>query len=544
MSVLTTTVPELHKESINERFINRVTSLGVPVDNLSKQETVAKVMEFIDQYATDKTPRLVATLNVDFLVNSIGFSPSKPRHPELLNILRNADLIIADGFPIVLLSKISGYPLKERVTGVDLVPALAAEAAQKGKSIYLLGGAQGTAKKTATKLTTDYLGLIIAGTSAPMITTEGENMTDWCHDDEKVVSDINSSKADILLLALGNPKQELWFNRNKHRLSVPVSIGVGGTFEFLIGVVSRAPLWMQNNGMEWLYRIAQDPKRLIKRYTIGLIKLGILSMPLLETRIERYCQSKIDRVLRRNSNIDTIPQWRLHWSSKDDCLVTLRLPMTVSREYMENLVLSFDQQVITETSYRTCLLDFSHVNKIAMAANEAFAVLARKLSALNSTALIVGMSKRVRRDLSHARVMDLALPKTLNSTSGAIDSYSDQHLTNNRICKSYVVENSVLICLAGVIEGVELANLGIEECILDSGRDRDLIIDLRQVEQIDSTAISLLFKLVLAERNGLIKRIKFSGTSEVIKQMERVSGFNNQFNELNDEDFYSALFSQ
>jgi anti-anti-sigma regulatory factor len=138
----------------------------------------------------------------------------------------------------------------------------------------------------------------------------------------------------------------------------------------------------------------------------------------------------------------------------------------------------------------------------------------------------------------------LALPKTLNSTSGAIDSYSDQHLTNNRICKSYVVENSVLICLAGVIEGVELANLGIEECILDSGRDRDLIIDLRQVEQIDSTAISLLFKLVLAERNGLIKRIKFSGTSEVVKQMLRVSGFNNQFNELNDEDFYSALFSQ
>lgn len=544
MSVLTTTVQQFNNESINERFINRVTSLGVPVDNLSKQETVAKVMGFIDQYAIDKTPRLVATLNVDFLVNSLGFSPSKPRHPELLNILRNADLITADGFPIVLLSKISGYPLKERVTGADLVPALAAKAAQTGKSIYLLGGAQGSAEKAATKLTTDYPGLVIAGTSAPMIATEGENMMDWCQDDAKIVSAINDSKADILLLALGNPKQELWFNRNKHRLLVPVSIGVGGTFEFLIGMVSRAPLWMQNNGMEWLYRIAQDPKRLIKRYTIGLIKLAVLSRPLLNARIQRHCQSKIDRVLRRRSNTDTTPEWRLHWSSKDDCLVTLRLPMTVSREYMENLVLSFDQQVMTETSYRTCLLDFSQVKKIDMAANEAFAVLARKLSALNSTALIVGMSKRICRDLSHARVMDLASPKTLNNTSGAIDSYSNQHSTSNRICKSYVVENSVLLCLAGVIEGVKLANLGIEECMLDAGRDRDIIVDLRQVEQIDSTAISLLFKLVLAEKNGLIKRIKFSGSSDVIKQMLRVSGFNKQFNELNDEDFYSALFSQ
>jgi N-acetylglucosaminyldiphosphoundecaprenol N-acetyl-beta-D-mannosaminyltransferase len=501
-------------------------------------------MGFIDQYATDKTPRLVATLNVDFLVNSLGFYPSKPRHPELLHILRNADLITADGFPIVLLSKISGYPLKERVTGADLVPALAAKAAQTGKSIYLLGGAQGSAEKAANKLSTDYPGLVIAGTSAPMIATEGNNMTDWCHDDEKIVNDINNANPDILLLALGNPKQELWFNRNKHRLEVPVSIGVGGTFEFLIGLVSRAPLWMQNNGMEWLYRIAQDPKRLIKRYTIGLIKLGVLSRPLLQARIQRYCQSKINRVLRRKPSISVRPDWRLHWSSKDDCLVTLRLPMTVSREYMENLVLSFDQQVITDTSYRTCLLDFSQVKKIDMAANEAFAVLARKLSALNSTALIVGMSKRICRDLSHARVMDLASPKTLNTTSGAIDNYSDPHSTNNGVCKSYVVENSVLLCLAGVIDGVTLASLGVEECMLDAGRDRDIIVDLRQVEQIDSTAISLLFKLVLAEKNGLIKRIKFSGTSEIVKQMLRVSGFKNQFNKLNDEDFYSALFSQ
>jgi N-acetylglucosaminyldiphosphoundecaprenol N-acetyl-beta-D-mannosaminyltransferase len=544
MSELTAKTSVFNDVSTGESFINRVTSLGVPVDNLSKQETVTKVMEFIDQYASDKKPRLVATLNVDFLVNSLGFSPSKPRHPELLNILRNADLITADGFPIVLLSKISGYPLKERVTGADLVPALAAKAAQTGKSIYLLGGAKDSAEKAATKLTTDYPGVVIAGTSAPIIATEGKNMVGWCQEDKKIVSDINNSKADILLLALGNPKQELWFNRNKHRLSVPVSIGVGGTFEFLIGTVSRAPSWMQNNGMEWLYRIAQDPKRLLKRYTIGLIKLGVLSRPLLQARIQRHCQSTIDRVLRRSNNNDTTPKWHLHWSSKDDCLVTLRLPVTVSREYMENVVLSFDQQVITETSYRTCLLDFSQVKKIDMAANAAFAVLARKLSAHNSTALIVGMSKRVCRDLSHARVMDLASPKTLNSTSGAIDSYSDQHSTNHRNCKSYIVENSVLLCLAGVIEGVMLANLGVEECMLDAGRDRDIIVDLRQVKQIDSTAIASLFNLVLAEKNGLIKGIKFSGMSEVIKQMLRVSGFNNQFDKLNDEDFYCALFSQ
>jgi anti-anti-sigma regulatory factor len=302
---------------------------------------------------------------------------------------------------------------------------------------------------------------------------------------------------------------------------------------------------MQNNGMEWLYRIAQDPKRLIKRYSIGLIKLGFLSSPLLQARMKCHLQIKIDGMLGRKNNIDTTPQWHIHWSSKDDCLVTLRLPKTVSRQYMENIVLTLDQKVITETSYRTCLLDFSQVKRIDMAANGAFAALASKLSALNSTALIVGMSKKICRDLSDARVMDLASPKTLNTTSSAIDSYShnEKNLTKNRICKSYVVENSVLLCLTGIIEGVELASVGIEECMLNAGRDRDIIVDLRQVSQIDSTALSLLFNLVLAEKNKLIKGIKFSGMSEVIKQMLRVSGFNNDFIELNDEDFYRALFS-
>jgi len=93
------------------------------------------------------------------------------------------------------------------------------------------------------------------------------------------IEHINRSNADILLIAFGNPKQEIWFDRNRDRLKVPVSIGVGGTFEFITGSVARAPQWMQKAGIEWIFRIVQDPKRLWKRYFVGLFKFGLLIWP-------------------------------------------------------------------------------------------------------------------------------------------------------------------------------------------------------------------------------------------------------------------------
>ena len=127
-----------------------VNSLGIPVDNVSLNEAVERVLQMAS--TVGGSARLVSTLNVDFLVNALGYAFSRPRHPELLEVLRSSDLVTADGFPIVLLSRISGRPLKERVTGADMVPALAKRAAQQGLSLFLLGGGRGIAQAAAEEL--------------------------------------------------------------------------------------------------------------------------------------------------------------------------------------------------------------------------------------------------------------------------------------------------------------------------------------------------------------------------------------------------------
>jgi N-acetylglucosaminyldiphosphoundecaprenol N-acetyl-beta-D-mannosaminyltransferase len=240
-------------------------SMGIAVDNLSMSEAVDRISGLIADYERDQRARFVATLNVDFIVNSLGYFFSRPSHPELLEILRSADLVTADGFPVVLLSKIMGKPIKERVTGADLVPALATRAVRDGLSMYLLGGKPGSAEQAAAHLVHDNLGLLIAGTDAPMVHVEGDALSNYERDDSAIVERINASGANILLIGFGNPKQEQWFYRNRSKLRVGVAIGVGGTFEFLAGSVKRAPAVFQRLNIEWLYRISQDPGRLWRR---------------------------------------------------------------------------------------------------------------------------------------------------------------------------------------------------------------------------------------------------------------------------------------
>jgi len=254
-------------------IVNNSLLLGIPVNKQNMQDSLNTIMAMVPKFENDQKNRLVATANVDFIINAHKGN-SKNSKP-LLKILRNADLVTADGMPLVWLSKLIGAPVKERVTGADMVPALAEKAAESGNSIYLFGGANGAAKETAQILSSQYDGLKIAGTTAPMIDMDDnlENMIE--------IARINITNPDILLIALGNPKQELWFEKYEKYLRVPVSIGVGGTFEFISGRTFRAPLWIQKSGLEWIYRIMQDPKRLIMRYLKGLISFNFMALPLI-----------------------------------------------------------------------------------------------------------------------------------------------------------------------------------------------------------------------------------------------------------------------
>jgi N-acetylglucosaminyldiphosphoundecaprenol N-acetyl-beta-D-mannosaminyltransferase len=234
--------------------------LGVPIDDLSMPEALDRLEEFIKiGHATGKSHQ-VATVNADFVVNSL-------HDPELRRILQESDMATADGMPLVMGARLLGVPLADRVTGADLVPALAERAAQKGYSIFLLGARPGVAARAGQILQSRYPGLKIVGSISPPNTSVLEM-------DQSILDEVKAARPDILLVAFGNPKQEKWISMYARELSVPICIGIGGTLDMIAGITRRAPLWMQRSGLEWLYRLMQEPRRLWKRYVLDMGYFG------------------------------------------------------------------------------------------------------------------------------------------------------------------------------------------------------------------------------------------------------------------------------
>jgi N-acetylglucosaminyldiphosphoundecaprenol N-acetyl-beta-D-mannosaminyltransferase len=253
---------------------------GIPVQNLTLRMTSEKILDLIYKFEKGHSPHYISTLNADFVANVHGWS-LEPKHPELLKVIRESTFTTADGFPIVLLSHLLGNPLNGRVTGADLIPDLLELLSVKNKSVYLLGGEETVTKLAAEKLQNKYKGLQIKGIDCSMIYTEGLNLINSQERDQLILEQIHQAQPDVLLLCLGNPKQEIWFKRVRHLLSVPVVIGIGGTLNFISGKILRAPPQVQSMGLEWLWRLVQEPGRLFKRYLNDFVKLIWLGVPLI-----------------------------------------------------------------------------------------------------------------------------------------------------------------------------------------------------------------------------------------------------------------------
>ena len=226
-----------------------VAVLGVPFHNLSMDETVALIEEQIREGGFHQ----IATANVDFLKNAI-------QDKGIRNILCSCDMVVADGMPIVWMSRVIGTPLKERVGGIDLVERLADVSARRGYGIFLLGASESCSQRAAKVLKQRFPQLRIVGRYSP----EPQSLEKMDH--EEILSRIEEARPDILLVAFGNPKQERWISMHRDRLKVPVCIGVGGTLDSLSGTIPRAPRWMQKYGLEWFHRTLQEPRRLAARY--------------------------------------------------------------------------------------------------------------------------------------------------------------------------------------------------------------------------------------------------------------------------------------
>jgi N-acetylglucosaminyldiphosphoundecaprenol N-acetyl-beta-D-mannosaminyltransferase len=234
-----------------------VAVLGVPFNNVTMDEAVSIIEEKIEGGGYHQ----VATANVDFLMHAI-------HDQELRDILCSCSLVVPDGMPILWSARLMGSRLKERVCGIDLVPRLAELAVRRGYSIYLLGASDKSSQRAAEVLAERYPGLRIAGRYSPPV----RPLDKMNH--EEILQRIEEARPDILLVAFGNPKQEKWLSMHRDRLKVPVSIGVGGSLDMIAGEMARAPRWMQKSGMEWFFRAAQEPRRLVRRYIVDALTLG------------------------------------------------------------------------------------------------------------------------------------------------------------------------------------------------------------------------------------------------------------------------------
>jgi N-acetylglucosaminyldiphosphoundecaprenol N-acetyl-beta-D-mannosaminyltransferase len=222
--------------------------LGVRVDDVTYAEALAHIERYIETGGSHQ----VATVNVEFIMEA-------RRNPAFREVLAQASLCVPDSVGVLWASRRQGQPLRQQVAGVDLVEKIAARGAEQGWRIYFLGAAPGVAERAAKVLAERYPGLKIAGCHAGSPRPEEES---------EIVGWLHIARPDVLLVAYGAPQQDLWIARNQARIGVPVAVGVGGSFDYIAGLIQRAPGWMRRLGLEWLYRLIKQPWRLKRQLVI------------------------------------------------------------------------------------------------------------------------------------------------------------------------------------------------------------------------------------------------------------------------------------
>lgn len=235
----------------------RIKFMNTCIDNLTMSETLNE----IDKLIQKKICSYVVTPNVDHIVRL-------EKDEELQKVYKNASLILTDGKPLIWISKWYKTPIKEKISGSDLFPRVCQLAANKNYTMYLLGAAEGVADTAAKNLMKKYPGLNVVGTYSPPFGFEKNEQ-----EMNKIKTQIQEVHPDILIVGLGCPKQEKFMYYHCKELGVPISFGLGASIDFEAGNIKRAPKWMSNHGLEWLYRFSKEPKRLFKRYFVDDIKI-------------------------------------------------------------------------------------------------------------------------------------------------------------------------------------------------------------------------------------------------------------------------------
>lgn len=231
--------------------------LNTYVNSVDMAETIAA----IEQMIADGKKSYIVAINVDVVMKI-------EEDPYLKKIVDEADMVLVDGKPLIWISKLHKQEVKAKISGSDLVPLLCKVAAQKGYSMFIIGGKDGIAEQAKKRLEQQLPGIQIVGTYAPPMGFEKDEA-----ELNKINHMISEKQPDLLIACFGCPKQEKWIYENIGKYDAKVSICAGATVDFLAGNVKRAPKWMSEHGLEWFYRFLQEPKRMFKRYFVDDVKI-------------------------------------------------------------------------------------------------------------------------------------------------------------------------------------------------------------------------------------------------------------------------------
>ena len=236
---------------VKQRFLNTY------VNNLSMKDC----LEAIDSLVSLDKKSYIVAVNVDVIVKIED-------DPYLKKIIDNAELVLVDGKPLQWIAKYQGNPIKEKISGSDLVPLLLKQASDKGQSVFIIGGKDGIAQKAKSNIEKSNPKIKIVGTYAPPLGFEKDQK-----ELDKINVMISDCHPDILIACFGCPKQEKWIYENYLKYEAKLSVCAGATVDFLAGNVKRAPKWISNIGFEWFYRFLQEPKRLFRRYFVDDVRI-------------------------------------------------------------------------------------------------------------------------------------------------------------------------------------------------------------------------------------------------------------------------------
>jgi N-acetylglucosaminyldiphosphoundecaprenol N-acetyl-beta-D-mannosaminyltransferase len=253
-----------------QHSFQRVNILGVEITAGSLDLAVRQMASWID----NRTRHYVNVCTVHTIMECC-------RNPVLRTSINNSGMATSDGMPLVWLCRYHGHAEATRVYGPDLMLALCEHSVSKGYRHFFYGGADGVAQELAVELEKRYPGLQVAGTYSPLFRAVGEM------EDPEIIEKINAANPDIVWVGLGTPKQDFWVARHRPVLDAPVLVAVGAAFDFFTGRVPQAPMWMQRSGLEWLFRLIKEPRRLAFRYLV-YNPLFLMSIFLQLTGLRRY----------------------------------------------------------------------------------------------------------------------------------------------------------------------------------------------------------------------------------------------------------------